>query len=447
MINANAATRFPADVDSVHVSRGDFKGRTGMIRLLTSLLFLFGSCSDTKPSAQTPPSEEANASAPPSDAHTFQSLGFSSDPFSFASTQSSQLAVFRALFDPETGYRVSGPQSSENLEAFFADVRKGYMLKDPDVDPHARREYHTFTHAMDVMVTTHAFLQAGAAVHLSDNEQAALILAALAHDVLHLGVKNSFLVQAKHPLADQFPHQNLQEKRSAEHCLALLDKHGILSPKEGDDNATRQALADARSLAEQVILWTDMSRHGDLMKETAGRATPLAAVLARAREAADSPEDNASRGATAADLAAGVRAIPRDRDTRIIFAAFLLHCADVSNPTKDWNQCERWTGLVMNEFFSQGDLEKELGLEVSMLCDRETVTIPKSQIGFGNFVIRDLFKLLRKIAFTAGDPALKQFEANQLNWKALAEADEPYLIDFRPPTREGGWTGERRPEE
>ena len=47
----------------------------------------------------------------------------------------------------------------------------------------------------------------------------------------------------------------------------------------------------------------------------------------------------------------------------------------------------------------------------------------------------------------AGDAALKQFEANQLKWKALAEADEPYRIDFRPPTREGGWTGERRPGE
>ena len=63
-------------------------------------------------------------------------------------------------------------------KALFAEIREGYFLKTEGIDEHIRREYHTFTHAMDVMVTTHALLRGGAAVFLTSDEQAALVFAA-----------------------------------------------------------------------------------------------------------------------------------------------------------------------------------------------------------------------------------------------------------------------------
>ncbi len=42
----------------------------------------------------------------------------------------------------------------------------------------------------------------------------------------------------------------------------------------------------------------------------------------------------------------------------------LLHSADVSNPFKPWPICRAWAGLVLEEFFLQGDKEKEMGLTV-----------------------------------------------------------------------------------
>jgi len=36
----------------------------------------------------------------------------------------------------------------------------------------------------------------------------------------------------------------------------------------------------------------------------------------------------------------------------------------------------------MNEFWQQGDREKELNLPVSFLCDRKTTTLPNAQLGF-----------------------------------------------------------------
>ena len=129
-----------------------------------------------------------------------------------------------------------------------------------------RREYHTFTHAMDVMVTTHALLKSGGGVYFSSGERASLVLAALGHDVLHTGVNNSFLIQTNHPYFQELGEESLQEKRSARFVLELLDKHGILVESEEMDEAQRNEILESRNLIEQSILWTDIKRHNEQME-------------------------------------------------------------------------------------------------------------------------------------------------------------------------------------
>jgi len=58
----------------------------------------------------------------------------------------------------------------------------------------------------------------------------------------------------------------------------------------------------------------------------------------------------------------------------------LVHCSDLSNPTKPLDLYRRWVERVMQEFFRQGDLEREQDLDVSPMCDRRTATIEKSQV-------------------------------------------------------------------
>ena len=58
----------------------------------------------------------------------------------------------------------------------------------------------------------------------------------------------------------------------------------------------------------------------------------------------------------------------------------MLHCADLSNPTKPLNIYQNWTNRVMNEFFLQGDREMSEGLEISPMCDRSNASIEKSQV-------------------------------------------------------------------
>lgn len=60
----------------------------------------------------------------------------------------------------------------------------------------------------------------------------------------------------------------------------------------------------------------------------------------------------------------------------------MVHCADLSNPTKPLTVYRRWVDRVMEEFFKQGDKEREQGLELSPMCDRFNSTVEKTQVSF-----------------------------------------------------------------
>ena len=58
----------------------------------------------------------------------------------------------------------------------------------------------------------------------------------------------------------------------------------------------------------------------------------------------------------------------------------LVHCSDLSNPTKPLRLYRQWTDRIMEEFFRQGDMERAAGLDISPMCDRNTATVEKSQV-------------------------------------------------------------------
>ena len=65
----------------------------------------------------------------------------------------------------------------------------------------------------------------------------------------------------------------------------------------------------------------------------------------------------------------------------------MVHCADLSNPTKPLEAYKLWVDRIMEEFFQQGDKEREAGLDISPMCDRYNATIEKSQVGFQRNVL------------------------------------------------------------
>ena len=72
----------------------------------------------------------------------------------------------------------------------------------------------------------------------------------------------------------------------------------------------------------------------------------------------------------------------------------MVHCSDLSNPTKPLDIYRQWVDRIMDEFFRQGDREREIGMEVSPMCDRYNATIEKSQVNFRMNSIIPLYELL-----------------------------------------------------
>lgn len=58
----------------------------------------------------------------------------------------------------------------------------------------------------------------------------------------------------------------------------------------------------------------------------------------------------------------------------------MVHCADLSNPTKPLQLYRQWTDRIMEEFFSQGDRERERGMEISPMCDKHNASVEKNQV-------------------------------------------------------------------
>ena len=72
----------------------------------------------------------------------------------------------------------------------------------------------------------------------------------------------------------------------------------------------------------------------------------------------------------------------------------IIHTADIGHSAKDHALHYRWSSLITEEFFDQGELEKSKNFPVSMYCDKDTTIIPKSQIGFLKNIALPLYEIL-----------------------------------------------------
>ena len=110
---------------------------------------------------------------------------------------------------------------------------------------------------------------------------------------------------------------------------------------------------------------------------------------------------------------------------------FMIHAADLAHNTKLFNISLKWVQLLSEEFWLQGDTEKNMKLPVSFLCDRENYNIPKSQIGFIKGFIIPTFDCLVN-AFPTLKYTLDNAKTNLNRWQRLANKG-----------RLKGWTPEK----
>jgi len=266
--------------------------------------------------------------------------------------------------------------------------------------------YHNSAHAADVMVTVNSFLvhsglQPRRATHARGSQgsfadpnwqlaQFSLIVAAIVHDVGHVGVMNAHLKAIQHPLTLQYPGvPGVLEAMHAAEALKLMRAPGqniLDAMAPGDGLVVRQQIVD-------LVLVTDLSKQAAFLKAWHEKRVPPPPPP----EMAVSSSSSGATGAGASIKARGTwhRSSEECRGDRLMFLKLLLKAADVSNPTKATPLYLFWTNRILEEFYHQGDEEKEKGLPLSPGCDRFAPNLPRGQLGFINFVVKPTFDAIK----------------------------------------------------
>ena len=72
-----------------------------------------------------------------------------------------------------------------------------------------------------------------------------------------------------------------------------------------------------------------------------------------------------------------------------------------------------WNRRITKEFFSQGDLEREAGLKINPIMDRNVADVPKSTKYFAEILVKPLFETILVFGRSSCDNALKNGKLNQ----------------------------------
>ncbi|KAM4037124.1 high affinity cAMP-specific and IBMX-insensitive 3',5'-cyclic phosphodiesterase 8A isoform 2-T2 [Anomaloglossus baeobatrachus] len=278
---------------------------------------------------------------------------------------------------------------------------------------HSSNAYHNSTHSADVLHATAYFLcKERVKQSLDQIDEVAALIAATVHDVDHPGRTNSFLCNAGSELAILYNDTAVLESHHAALAFQLTtrdDKCNIFKNMERNEYRTlRQAIID-------MVLATEMTKHFEHVNKFVNSINkPLAALEENGGNISD--DDS-------------VKNILTSPENRILIKRMLIKCADISNPCRALQQCIEWAGRISEEYFAQTDEEKRQGLPVVMpVFDRNTCSIPKSQISFVDYFITDMFDAWD--AFADLPNLMQHLDNNFKYWKSL---DERQLKTLRPP--------------
>ncbi|XP_023813242.1 cAMP-specific 3',5'-cyclic phosphodiesterase 4C isoform X2 [Oryzias latipes] len=250
---------------------------------------------------------------------------------------------------------------------------------------HANVAYHNSLHAADVTQSTHVLLSTPALdAVFTDLEILAALFAAAIHDVDHPGVSNQFLINTNSELALMYNDESVLEN----HHLAVGFK--LLHEENCDifQNLSKRQRQSLRKLVIDMVLATDMSKHMSLLADLK--------TMVETKKVTSS----------------GVLMLDHYTD-RIQVLRNMVHCADLSNPTKPLAVYRQWTERIMEEFFRQGDKERERGMEISPMCDKHTASVEKSQVGFIDYIVHPLWETWGDLVYPDAQDILDTLEDNR----------------------------------
>ncbi|XP_065834450.1 cGMP-dependent 3',5'-cyclic phosphodiesterase-like [Oscarella lobularis] len=266
--------------------------------------------------------------------------------------------------------------SSEVLAKFILMTNNGY--RNP--------VYHNWTHAFSVAHFCFALFQTCQKFDfLRDLEIFSLIIGTLCHDLDHRGTNNAYQVSSHSVLAALYSSEgSVMEHHHFAQTLCILNSPGcnIL------ENLTAQQYTDMLDLLRNNILATDLSHHLRIVKH----------LQAMAQTGFD----------------------PENPDHHHLLLCLLMTSCDLCACTKSWESAQAVAELIYTEFFSQGDLERAIGMQPMEMMDRDRACIPELQLNFLDFIAIPVYRLLSQILPETSDVYERVLDGRE-QWRMKTE--------------------------
>ena len=259
------------------------------------------------------------------------SLDFNIFEFKEAMKDSELVALSSMLMEKHNIFKILKINKSKFIN-FVNTIQSGYK----------KVPYHNKTHGTDVAQTLYFFLIKGEWMSKGSMETLdllSMIIGGCWHDFEHPGLNAAFLMKTNDRLALRYNDVSVLENHHVAATYEVLSKteNNIYERFKDDEKK------EVRKMMIEMILATDMSKHfADLGKF-------------KSRIVAENFD-------------------PKHLDKQL-WMNMGMHVADISNPSKKWDISLKWTEWLYEEFFAQGDKERELGMQISDLMDRTTIII------------------------------------------------------------------------
>ncbi|XP_064604832.1 high affinity 3',5'-cyclic-AMP phosphodiesterase 7A-like isoform X2 [Liolophura sinensis] len=260
---------------------------------------------------------------------------------------------------------------------------------------HGDNPYHNAVHAADVTQAMHCYLlEKKLKDYLTPIEKLVAIFAAMTHDLDHPGVNQAFLIATTNHLASLYNNSSVLENHHWRTAIAVLHESELLNSLDA------QQWQSIEWQLRSLILATDITRQQEF--------------LTRFKKILDGEADFEYEN---------------NFEHRHFLLQIALKCADICNPCRPWEVSKRWGQQVCEEFFKQGDCERQLQLPVTPNCDRNLTTVAKINAGFMEYVCCPLFREWHR--FDPSETSAKMLENinyNQRKWQGVIEAEKEQMI-------------------
>ena len=288
--------------------------------------------------------------------------------------------------------------SIKKLKPFLKSVSNSYLKT---------TLYHNSLHGADVTQSLMVFFLNSNSEEICETtvlDLLGMIISAMGHDLGHPGLNNGFHINASTELGITYNDKSCLENFHSAYLFRILRK-------EENNILEKFSVQNYKTIRKRMIsqiLATDMANHGENIS--------LIRSKIKSRQYQEKFLFLSGNDKT-------------KFEEQQILLDYLIHMADLGHNCKKFDISVIWIQLLCEEFWAQGDQERERGLPISFMCDRNNIDVPASQIGFlRGFILSSfdtLVEMFPKLQFTIDNAEnnIKQWTKFQNEKKLLGWDD------------------------